>query len=201
MKRPPLQVALVFLEHSRYSMNEFIRRPSYVILIFNPSNPLWLPLEKHAALLNSIPMKRVLVLSSLFAFSCLAPNLVQAEVDYVKEILPIFEKHCMSCHREAYKDPKRGRTKKPKSGYRMDSAEFIKGEGYENDVNIVDGDPEKSPVYTYMLLPEDHDWAMPTKGDRVPKEDIDKVGAWIKAGAKFGDWKVTKFTPAGEKVE
>jgi len=107
------------------------------------------------------------------AFSLAFVSLGQAEVDFKKDVLPVFEKHCMSCHRAAYKDPVRGRTKKPKSGYRMDS----------------------------VLLPEDDDWAMPTKGDRVPKEDIAKVEAWIKAGAKFGDWKETKFTPAGDKVE
>jgi len=134
-------------------------------------------------------------------FSLSFVSIGQAEVDFKKDVLPVFEKHCMSCHRAAYKDPVRGRTKKPKSGYRMDSAEFLKGAGSENEVNIKDGDPENSPAYKYMLLPEDDDWAMPTKGDRVPKEDIAKVAEWIKAGAKFGDWKETKFTPAGDKVE
>jgi len=123
------------------------------------------------------------------------------DISFEKEVLPLLEKRCMGCHREAYKDPKRGRTKKPKSGYRMDTAELIVGAGSENEVNIVPGDAEKSPVYKYTTLSEDDEWIMPPKEPHFTKEEQGILKDWINQGAKFGDWKVTKFTPEGEKAE
>ena len=107
----------------------------------------------------------------------------------------------MSCHRATYTDPKTGRTKKAKSGYRMDTAELLFGGGDENEANIVAGKPDESPVYTYTTLHEDDDWAMPTKGDRLTQEQQDAIRDWIAAGAELGDWTESKFDDAGNKVE
>ena len=125
---------------------------------------------------------------------------VQA-ADFEKDVLPVLEERCMSCHRADYKDPRTGRTKSAKSGYRMDTAEFILGGGDENDANVVAGKPADSPLYTYTTLHEDDDWAMPTKGDRLTKEQQEAIKAWIEGGAKMGGWKETKFNDAGEKAE
>ena len=42
---------------------------------------------------------------------------------------------------------------------------------------------------------------MPPKGDPLTKDEIEALKSWIQQGAKFGDWKGTKFTPAGEKLK
>ncbi len=122
-------------------------------------------------------------------------------VDFEKDVLPTLEERCMSCHRATYTDAKTGRKKKAKSGYRMDTAEFLLGGGDENDTNIVAGKPEDSPFYLYTTLPEDDDWAMPTKGDRLSSDQQEALKAWIAEGAELGGWKETKFDDAGEKVE
>ena len=122
-------------------------------------------------------------------------------VDFVKEVLPILEESCMGCHREAYKDPKTGRNKKPKSGYRMDTAELIVGAGDENEKNIVPGEPDKSPVYTTTTLPEDDDYFMPPKGDPLTAAQKELLKQWIADGADFGEWTGTKFNPDGTKAE
>lgn len=107
----------------------------------------------------------------------------------------------MSCHRATYTDPKTGRTKKAKSGYRMDTADLLLGGGDENDANVVAGKPDDSPLYTYTTLPEDDDWAMPTKGERLTPEQQNAIKMWIAAGAELGDWTQSTFDASGNKIE
>lgn len=121
------------------------------------------------------------------------------DVDFEKSILPILEEKCMSCHRAPYTDPRTERAKKPKSGYRMDTAELIGKGGDENEANIVAGKGGESPVYKYTTLTEDDDWVMPPKGDLLTKEQQDLIKKWIDEGAKMGEWKETKFKPDGTK--
>ena len=123
------------------------------------------------------------------------------EIDFEKQVLPVLETKCMSCHREAYKDPKRGRLKKPKGDYRMDGPEHIVKAGESEKVGVTAGDADKSEALARVLLDEDHDDFMPPKGDPLTKEEVALLKSWIEAGAKFGAWKGTKFTPEGEKVE
>jgi len=123
------------------------------------------------------------------------------DVDFQKEILPILEERCMGCHRATYTDPKTERTKKAKSGYRMDQASTIAGAGDENEANIVAGKADESPFYQYTTLGEDDDWIMPPKGDPLTKEQQELLKKWINEGANMGDWEETKFNPDGTKAE
>ena len=63
-------------------------------------------------------MRRALALLPLLAF-LLAPALLAGDVDFVRDVRPIFEKHCYECHG----------AKKQKSGLRLDvkSAAFKGG--------------------------------------------------------------------------
>ena len=140
---------------------------------------------------------------SAIAAIAVAPLSLLAEdkVDFAKDVLPVLEEKCMGCHREAYTDAKTGRTKKPKSGYRMDTAELIVGEGDENDANITAKKPDDSPVYSYTQLDEEDDWFMPPKGDALTEEEAETLKKWIEEGAEFGDWTETKFNPDGTKAD
>jgi len=124
---------------------------------------------------------------------------VAGAVDFEKEVLPVLEKKCMGCHRADYVDARTGRNKSAKSGYRMDTAALIVKGGDENDANIVAGDPDKSPVYTYTNLDEEDDFFMPTKGDALTDDEKKLLKQWIKDGAKFGTWKESKFNADGTK--
>jgi uncharacterized membrane protein len=106
-------------------------------------------------------------------------------VDFTKDIAPVIENSCVKCHKAPYVDERTGRTKKPKAGLRMDSYEELM-KGSEDGEVIVPGDPEKSSVYTSVMLPADHDDVMPPEDKADPLTDAQKkmLHDWIKEGAK-----------------
>jgi formylglycine-generating enzyme required for sulfatase activity/mono/diheme cytochrome c family protein len=103
------------------------------------------------------------------------------KIDFNRDIKPIFEVHCLSCHGE----------EKPKGAYRMTTREKTI-EGGDDGAGMVPGDPAKSPVYTTMMLPGDHDDAMPPKGERVHSSETEKVRLWIEQGAEWPEGVVLK---------
>ena len=99
-------------------------------------------------------------------------------VDFVKDIQPLLELHCVACHREGY----------VRGGLRLDQkSEAFKGG--DSGPAIVPGKPKKSPVYTSTVLPPDDDAVMPPKkkDDRLPKEKTDLLSSWIEQGASWPD--------------
>ena len=123
-------------------------------------------------------------ISSLAVFTsvALAANTVRADdaVDFVKDIQPILEYNCVHCHHQG--------KEKPKGGLRLDvKADFFKGG--KGGVIVVPGDPSKSTVYTYTVLPVADDDHMPPKDDGEPltKEQTELLRKWILQGAKWPD--------------
>jgi len=104
----------------------------------------------------------------------------RAEVDFQKQVLPILTESCFSCHGP----------EKQKAKLRLDSPEAINKGSKEGPVLVV-GEPDKSTLYQRVVLPADHDDIMPPSDEGKPlsKEQTDVLAAWIKEGAKFGDWK------------
>lgn len=118
------------------------------------------------------------------------------KVSFGKQIYPIIREKCLSCHAAPYED-ERGRTKKPKAGIRYDTPEWI-AKGYLNDddeqvPSVVPGKPEKSPLYTTTILPEDHDDIMPPKGDPLTKAEQNLLKQWILEGADYGGFKAPAY--------
>ncbi len=107
-------------------------------------------------------------------------QLAQKEkVDFAKQVAPIFEVYCISCHREG----------NAKGKLRMDvKSEFFKGDA------VVPGDASASKVYTTLVLPADHDDLMPPKGKGGPLARIqaDLVRDWVDQGANWPDDLVLK---------
>ena len=102
-------------------------------------------------------------------------------VNFTRDIKPILEVHCLSCHG----------AEKPKGGLRFTTrAKAI--EGGDEGTSLVPGKPAESPLYTTTILPADHDLAMPPKGERLLKEQTELLRLWIEQGA---DW------PEGEVLE
>ena len=96
------------------------------------------------------------------------------KVDFVKEVKPIFEVHCVACHKEGH----------AKGDLRMDSkAEFFASK------TVTPGDAEASKVYTTTILPADHDDLMPPakKGGPLAKAKTDLIRDWIDQGAEWPD--------------
>lgn len=102
-------------------------------------------------------------------------------IDFTKNIKPILEVHCISCHGE----------ERPKGGLRLTTREKSI-EGGDAGTALVPGKPSDSPLYTTTILPADHELAMPPKGERLLKEQTEMLRLWIEQGATW---------PAGEVLK
>ncbi len=116
------------------------------------------------------------------AFICLlgatvgVSHIAGAPVDFVKEIQPLLEFNCVACHREGY----------AKGGLRLDRRDEA-FKGGDLGVGIVAGKPEKSPVYTWTVVPADDERLMPPKAKNGPlsKDKTDLIRDWIAQGAQW----------------
>ena len=101
-----------------------------------------------------------------------------ADVDFIKDIKPILEQSCTRCHGEEQK----------KGGLRLHTkADAMKG-GDSGDA-LVPGQPNKSPIYTSTILPDEDDKVMPPrpKNPRLTKTETDLLKSWIEQGAEWPD--------------
>lgn len=94
---------------------------------------------------------------------------------YRDKIIPILKTKCYNCHSAS----------KKKSGLRLDSEDFIKKGGKNGSIVSV-GNPNKSTLFTHLILPEDDDKHMPPKGEtQLTRNEISAIYSWIKKGASF----------------
>ncbi len=103
-------------------------------------------------------------------------------IDFVKDIKPIFESACLNCHDEDSNEKEGG-------DYRMDTKELAFKGGADYNPSIVAGDPNESPVWWMTTEPPDGD-IMPAKPKTNPpltRIQQDTLEAWVKEGAKWPD--------------
>lgn len=111
----------------------------------------------------------------LVVLTLLASSSLAAAVDFVREVRPILQQHCYSCHGE----------KKQKSGLRLDiKAEAFKG-GDKHSPDIIAGKAKDSPLI-HFITTDDDDELMPPKG-KLPASDIATLTTWINEGAAWPD--------------
>ena len=103
----------------------------------------------------------------------------KTRVQFAKNVQPILETNCLSCHN----------SEKHKGDYDMSSKATAFAKNDDGAFRIVPQDAEKSPVYTSLILPEDHDDLMPPKksGGPLQKPDIEVIKLWIEQGAVWPD--------------
>ena len=105
-----------------------------------------------------------------------ALNAFSAPVDFVRDVRPIFEKHCYECHGE----------KKQKSGLRLDiKPEALRG-GDKHAPAIIAGKAGQSPLIRFVRG-DDADVVMPPKGGRLSAAEIAFLTTWIDQGAVWPD--------------
>ena len=103
-------------------------------------------------------------------------TLPAATVDFARDVLPIFQRACFECHD----------AKLQKGKFRLDQREALLKGGGSGEIAVTPGDIQKSRLMYHLLLPRDHDDAMPPKGkDPLTPAEIVAVAQWIQAGAKF----------------
>ncbi len=94
---------------------------------------------------------------------------------YRDKVIPILKTKCYNCHSAS----------KKKGGLRLDSEDFIK-KGGKNGRIVSIGNPNKSTLFTHLILPEDDEKHMPPKGKtQLTRNEISTIYSWIKKGASF----------------
>jgi hypothetical protein len=98
-------------------------------------------------------------------------------IDFHRDIKPILEAHCFSCHQGP----------KVKGGLNLDdrAAAFRGGEG--DGPAVVPHEPLKSALLK-RVTSADEDEVMPAKGDPLPAADIALLKRWIEEGAVWPDF-------------
>ena len=114
---------------------------------------------------------------AVFALIFAGPAAVTAApVDFVRDVQPIFQKHCYQCHGE----------KKQKSELRLDIKELAFKGGDTHGQDIIPGKANKSPLIR-LVTAEDEDERMPSEGKRLSDSEIATLTAWIDQGALWPD--------------
>jgi mono/diheme cytochrome c family protein len=106
-----------------------------------------------------------------------APARAQGGVQFARDVWPIFEAKCVTCHGPEDQF----------NNLRLDSKSRIL-QGGKNGKVVIPGDPDKSPMYVRVSLPPDDLDIMPAEGDPLSAAQIDTLRRWIAEGADFGSW-------------
>ena len=110
---------------------------------------------------------------SIAIVSLATGGLLQAQqVDFVRDIQPIFEERCWHCHGEDEQE----------SGLRLDLRPGMLRGGDSGLAAVVPGKPEKSYLID-VVKHLDADVKMPPDEDRMPDNEIELLTRWIQQGA------------------
>jgi hypothetical protein len=101
---------------------------------------------------------------------------VAEDVDFVRDVRPILQKHCYQCHA----------AEKQKSNLRLDiKSEAMKG-GDSHGPSILAGDADGSPLIQ-LVRESDPDLRMPLGGQPLAAEELQALTKWIEQGAVWPD--------------
>ena len=93
---------------------------------------------------------------------------------YAEKVRPILAAKCLNCHS----------SEKQKGGYRLDKPELALKGGKSGKIAIKAGDPAESELVRRILLPRDHDDAMPPSGkESLTADQSMTIVNWIRDGA------------------
>ncbi|MEI7459253.1 MAG: PSD1 and planctomycete cytochrome C domain-containing protein [Pirellula sp.] len=96
-------------------------------------------------------------------------------IDFVSQVLPLFEKHCWSCHGK----------EKQESGLRLDQRDKAMLGG-DSGKSITPNKSGQSKLIDYVAG-TDPEHVMPPEGKRLSAEEIGVLRAWIDGGAVWPD--------------
>ena len=97
-----------------------------------------------------------------------------AQIDYQRDIVPLFEQHCLKCHGP---DEQNG-------GIRYDHKARALGIGDSGKHPIVPGQPDQSELLR-RITSTHKDEQMPPKGARLDSAVVETFRAWIASGAEW----------------
>lgn len=124
-------------------------------------------------------IRLILSTALLLTLTCSVFALQDDEINFVEQIKPIIEKHCLSCHGE----------EDPEAGMRVDVKDDV------IDLYIEPGDSGASDYYD-RLISDDENYVMPPPEEpRLTEEEIALVKAWIDQGADWPDEDLVFLVP------
>ena len=100
---------------------------------------------------------------------------LEQKIDFSKDIKPIINTHCISCHGGV----------KMNAGYSLLFHEDALGSTQSGVPAIVPGDAKNSPLIQ-RLSDSDSELRMPYKKEPLSDQEIDKLSKWIDQGAQWG---------------
>ncbi|HEY1108333.1 MAG TPA: c-type cytochrome domain-containing protein, partial [Opitutaceae bacterium] len=120
-----------------------------------------------------------------------APAKAKGGIDFHREIRPIFEQSCYSCHQGG----------KVKGGLRLDIHAGALLGGKADGPSIVPHQPAQSPIFQ-RITSTDTEEIMPAKGDPLSPASIALIKRWIEQGAPWPDFAVDRFelTPLADDL-
>jgi mono/diheme cytochrome c family protein len=97
-------------------------------------------------------------------------------LDYVSDIMPIFDAKCFQCHSQ--------REGVSKGSLELDNLKDMEEFYIGPHASMIPGKPDESDLVRYVSDPADSDTMPPKgKGDRLTSEEVDKVKKWLAEGA------------------
>ena len=117
-------------------------------------------------------MKSFLHILAVVALAAPVASHAETKIDFAKDIAPLLEFNCVSCHYEG----------EVKGGLRMDKASLF-WEGGDGGAALVKGKADESLMIELVSLPEDDSDVMPPKGRPLHDHEIAKLKQWIAEGA------------------
>ncbi len=126
-----------------------------------------IPMMKCTGLLTSL-----LILTVPAWVNASGKQLPTQDVDFKRDIAPILEVRCWSCHSEGEQE----------SGLQLDRRARVLRGGDTGLPAVVPGKPEKSYLIE-VVKHLDPDIKMPPDEDKIPDEEIELLARWIKQGA------------------
>jgi mono/diheme cytochrome c family protein len=112
------------------------------------------------------------MLQTFVMLALLPPHPAAEPVDYVRQVKPLLQRHCVACHGAA----------RPRGGLRLDTAAHAM-RGGDGGPSVVPGKPGESPLLLAVLGEGDTE-RMPLKRPPLDASEVAILRAWIDAGAK-----------------
>ena len=97
-------------------------------------------------------------------------------VDFKKDIKPLLESRCISCHS----------SKKQKGDLNL-STLLASTKGGDSGAAVTPNNPDASLLIERISLPHDDEEIMPPKGEPLNQEEISLLTSWIQNGAQWPD--------------
>lgn len=135
-------------------------------------------------LVSTFSMKKTTIHIARSSWMALGLSLTiqgQDAVDFSKQVKPILEANCLSCHNP----------ENVKGELLMDTRENVIIGG-EYGPALEPGKPDESSLYTLTILDPDDEDIMPPKGDPLTKAQTDILKTWIEQGAEWPEDVVLK---------